>query len=92
MDLGRKILVDLIERARAAGFHSIIGGVSADQTASVALQEALGFKRVAHLIEVGFKFGRRLDVIYLQLMLSAPSIEQLSSSSDTNESSVSISK
>jgi phosphinothricin acetyltransferase len=67
--LGRTILQDLIERARAAGFHSIIGGASADQPASIALQETLGFTPVAHFKEVGEKFGRRLDVIYLQLML-----------------------
>jgi phosphinothricin acetyltransferase len=68
--IGRALLVDLIERARAAGFHSLIGGASADQTASVALQESLGFTHVAHLKEVGYKFGRWLDVVYLQLMLS----------------------
>jgi len=67
--LGRLILLDLIERARAAGYHSLIGGADAEQTASIALQESLGFKRVAHLSQVGYKFGRWLDVIYLQLML-----------------------
>jgi L-amino acid N-acyltransferase YncA len=68
--LGRLLLLDLIQRARAAGYHSLIGGASADQTASLALQESLGFQRVAHLREVGYKFGRWLDVIYFQLMLS----------------------
>jgi L-amino acid N-acyltransferase len=67
--LGKLLLVDLTERARAAGFHSIIGGASADQTASIALQESLGFMQVGRLVEVGYKFGRRLDVVYLQLML-----------------------
>ena len=67
--LGKLLLVDLIARARAAGFHSIMGGASADQTASIALQESLGFKQVARLVEVGYKFGQRLDVVYLQLML-----------------------
>lgn len=67
--LGRAILLHLIERARAAGFHSLIGGTSADQTASLALQKGLGFVRVGHLQEVGLKFGRRLDVVYTQLML-----------------------
>ena len=67
--LGRLLLGDLIERARQAGFHSMIGGASADQTASIALQESFGFQRVAHLVEVGYKFGQRLDVVYLQLML-----------------------
>jgi L-amino acid N-acyltransferase len=67
--LGRALLVDLIVRARAAGFHTLIGGCSADQAASLALQESLGFTRVAHFQEVGYKFGRWLDVIFLQLML-----------------------
>ena len=67
--LGKLLLIDLIDRARAAGFHSIIGGASADQTASIALQEAMGFQQVGRLVEVGYKFGQRLDVIYLQLML-----------------------
>jgi L-amino acid N-acyltransferase len=66
---GRLLLEELIRRARSAGFHTLIGGASADQTASIALQESLGFKRVGCLKEVGEKFGRRLDVVYLQLML-----------------------
>ena len=66
--IGRLLLVDLIQRAKTIGFHTLLGGVSADQTASLALQEGLGFQRVAHFKEVGYKFGRRLDVIFLQLM------------------------
>jgi L-amino acid N-acyltransferase YncA len=68
--IGRALLLDLIQRSRELGFHTLIGGVSADQTASLALQENLGFQRVAHFKEVGYKFGQRLDVIFLQLMLS----------------------
>jgi len=67
--LGRLLLTDLIQRARAAGFHSLLGGASADQTASLALQESLGFTRIAHFKEVGYKFNRRLDVVFMQLML-----------------------
>jgi len=67
--LGRMLLTDLIARARAAGFHSLIGGASADQAASLALQESLGLRPVARFVEVGFKFGRWLDVVYMQLML-----------------------
>ena len=67
--LGRAILLVLIARAKTAGFHSLIGGASADQTASIALQESLGFRRVAEFKEVGYKFNQWLDVIYLQLML-----------------------
>ena len=71
--IGRAILTELIDRARQAGYHLIIGGASADQIASIALQEALGFRRVGHLVEVGAKFGRQLDVVYLQLMLDPES-------------------
>jgi phosphinothricin acetyltransferase len=67
--LGRVLLVDLIARAKAAGFHSLIGGASADRAASLALQESLGFVPVAHFKEVGYKFGKWLDVVYMQLML-----------------------
>jgi len=67
--IGWTLLEDLIRRARAIGYHSLIGGVSADQTASLALQESLGFQRVAHFKEVGYKFGQWLDVVFLQLML-----------------------
>jgi L-amino acid N-acyltransferase len=67
--IGKSLLLDLIARARAAGYHTLIGGASADQTASLALQDSLGFVQVAHLKEVGFKFGRWLDVIYSQIML-----------------------
>jgi phosphinothricin acetyltransferase len=67
--IGRLILSELVERARQSGFHSIIGGASVDQTASIALQESLGFRRVGQLAEVGYKFGQWLDVVYLQLML-----------------------
>ena len=67
--IGRALLADLIERARSAGHHSIIASISADQEASVALHEAFGFVNAAHLREVGRKFDRWLDVVYMQLTL-----------------------
>ena len=67
--IGRQMLADLIVRAKALGYHSIIAGVSADQTASVKLHERAGFIKVGHLREVGYKFNRWLDVVYLQKML-----------------------
>ena len=67
--LGKMLMIDLIERARAAGHHTIIGGACSEQTASLALQGSLGFEKVASLREVGNKFGRWLDVVYMQLFL-----------------------
>lgn len=66
---GRALLEELIRLARAAGHHSIVGVVCTENTASLALGEKLGFVKVGHLREVGYKFGRWLDVAYLQLMV-----------------------
>ncbi|MBN9118728.1 MAG: N-acetyltransferase [Planctomycetes bacterium] len=67
--LGKALLLDLIERAKAAGLHTIIGGASSDQSASLALQVALGFIPIGTFREVGRKFDRWLDVTYTQLLL-----------------------
>ncbi len=63
------MLADLIARGRAAGHHTIVAGIDGEQDASVAIHEKFGFERVAHLRQVGFKFNRWLDVIYMQVML-----------------------
>ena len=70
--LGRALMADLIGRARAAGHHTIIGGACTEMTASLALQESLRFERVAYFREVGRKFTRWLDVVYMQLLLGPP--------------------
>jgi len=67
--LGRELLADLVARAEALGYRTILGGASADQVASIRLHERMGFTRVAHLREVGYKFGRWLDVVYYQRLL-----------------------
>ena len=69
--IGRALLLDLIERAAALEHHTIIAGIDAEQTASVALHAQAGFVQVGLLKEVGFKFGRWLDVIYMQRILNA---------------------
>jgi phosphinothricin acetyltransferase len=67
--VGSILLVELIARARAAGFRAIIAGIDGEQAASVALHAKFGFQKVGHLKQVGFKFGRWLDVIYMELLL-----------------------
>ena len=69
--IGRALLLDLIERARTLAHHTMIGGACTEQAASLALQESLGFKRVACFREVGYKFNKWLDVAYMQLLLKA---------------------
>ena len=67
--IGRALLADLIERARAVGHHALVGGCCSESTAVLALLEASGFSRVAHFSEVGRKFDRWLDVVFLQRLL-----------------------
>jgi len=67
--IGRALLEDLIERARALGHRTIIAGISAEQLPSIALHESLGFVKVGHLREVGYKMGVWLDVSTYQLLL-----------------------
>jgi phosphinothricin acetyltransferase len=67
--IGRLVLQDLIRRAEAQGYHSMMAGISADQEPSVKLHARLGFVKVAHLREVGRKFEQWLDVVYMQKMI-----------------------
>jgi L-amino acid N-acyltransferase len=67
--IGAVLLTDLISRATALGYHTIIAGIDGEQTASIAFHAKFGFLTVAHLREVGYKFGRWLDVIFMQRML-----------------------
>jgi L-amino acid N-acyltransferase YncA len=69
--LGKLLLAELIRLAQQAGQHCIIAGIDADQEASVALHARFGFEQVGRLKQVGFKFGRWLDVIYMQLVLTS---------------------
>ena len=64
--IGRMLLADLMERAKGLGHHVIVALISADQEGSVRLHEGAGFVEVGRLREVGFKFGRWLDVVYMQ--------------------------
>lgn len=67
--LGTQLYQALLARLREGGLHTAIGGIALPNAASVALHEKLGYRRVALFEEVGFKFGRRIDVGYWQLLL-----------------------
>ena len=67
--IGRAIMADLVARARALRYHALVGGCCSESTAVIAMLEAMGFDRVAHFREVGRKFERWLDVVFLELVL-----------------------
>ena len=67
--IGTNLYRRLLEQLKDAGLHVAIGGAALPNAASVALHEKLGFRKVAHFGEVGFKFGKWIDVAYWQLSL-----------------------
>jgi L-amino acid N-acyltransferase YncA len=67
--IGSLLLEDLLVRARKAGHRVIIAAIDADQPASIALHSKFDFKNVGHFKQVGFKFGRWLDVVYMELLV-----------------------
>ena len=67
--IGTTLLLRLIEDARALGKHVMVGGIAADNAASLALHARLGFVETARMPEVGLKFGRWLDLVFVQKTL-----------------------
>ncbi len=67
--LGRTLYTALIERLREQELHTVIGGISLPNEASVRLHERLGFYKAGHFKEVGYKLDRWIDVGYWQLEL-----------------------
>jgi L-amino acid N-acyltransferase len=67
--LGRTLVLELIARAKAMQKHVMIAGIDADNAVSIGLHRNLGFAQVGHFHEVGFKFGRWLDLVFLELSL-----------------------
>ncbi|MGF6275686.1 L-amino acid N-acyltransferase YncA [Massilia sp. UYP11] len=67
---GRRLYAHLLDELRQRGLHTAIAGIAQPNARSVALNERLGFRKVAHFSEVGLKFGSRIDVGYWQLLLA----------------------
>ena len=67
--LGRALLGTLETAARAQGKHAMIAGVSGDNPDAIAFHEACGFAEVGRLPQIGWKFGRWLDLVLLHKLL-----------------------
>ncbi|MDB4943828.1 MAG: pta [Labilithrix sp.] len=70
--VGGQLLTELIARATTLGHHVMLAHVASDQAPSLALHRRLGFADAGRIREVGFKFGRWVDVSILDLVLPAP--------------------
>ncbi|CAN5294706.1 GNAT family N-acetyltransferase [soil metagenome] len=68
--ISKMLLHSLIDRAREMNVHAMLAGISADNLISYRLHQSFGFAEVANLKEVGYKFGRWLDLKFLELLLN----------------------
>ncbi len=67
--LGKALLAPLIDAARERGLHVIIAAIDAQNAVSIRLHASFGFQSVGCFKQVGFKFNRWLDVVYMELVL-----------------------
>jgi L-amino acid N-acyltransferase len=70
--IGRAPFESLFPLALGLGKHVMIGGIDAENDASICFHVRLGFQRVAHFSEVAHKFGRWLDLVFMQRFLDPP--------------------
>ncbi|HTE02178.1 MAG TPA: GNAT family N-acetyltransferase [Mucilaginibacter sp.] len=67
--ISKLLLQPLIDRAREMNIHVMIAGIDAENKISYQLHQSFGFVEVAHFKEVGFKFGKWLDLKFMELLL-----------------------
>ncbi|PWA04768.1 GNAT family N-acetyltransferase [Flavobacterium psychrotolerans] len=67
--IGRLLLTELITLAKAQGYRTMIGAIDADNSGSIAFHKKFGFVESGVIKDAGFKFGKWLDVLFMQLIL-----------------------
>lgn len=67
--IAKALLAPVIEDAKQQGKHTIVAGIDASNESSIALHRRFGFEEVARFREVGFKFDKWLDLVFMQLIL-----------------------
>ena len=70
--VGRRLMDELVERARSSGVHVLVAGIDGDNAGSIRFHERLGFEVVGRMPEIGLKFGRRLDLVLMQRIVGPP--------------------
>jgi phosphinothricin acetyltransferase len=64
--IGSALMRALLTHTAVLGKHVMVAGVDADNAAAIGFHERLGFERAGRLREVGYKFDRWLDLVFLQ--------------------------
>src|SRR5688572_11357420 len=70
--IGKLLIPPLIEAASQLQMHTVIASIDATNESSIRLHKRFGFEETAHFKQVGYKFGRWLDLKFFQLMLNTP--------------------
>ena len=68
--IGKILMTELIKLAKKEGYHTMIAGVDAANNKSVEFHKKFGFKEIGVFKEVGYKFDKWLDLIFMQLFLN----------------------
>ncbi|PTX54099.1 phosphinothricin acetyltransferase [Litoreibacter ponti] len=69
LGLGRDLVDALVRHGRAAGIHTLIAGISAENDNALKFHAKLGFREAGRVADAGYKFGRYIDLILLQKIL-----------------------
>lgn len=67
--IGTQLYMKLFDELSETDIHAVVAGISLPNDASVLFHERLGFEKVAHFKEVGYKLGRWIDVGYWEKIL-----------------------
>lgn len=70
--IGKLLIPPLIDAAKQLQMHTVIAGIDATNETSIRLHRGFGFVETAHFRQVGYKFGRWLDLKFFQLILNTP--------------------
>lgn len=70
LGIGRKLMQALEDHARDRGYHVMMAGVTAANPQGRSFHEAIGYREVGIIPEVGFKFGTYIDLILMQKILN----------------------
>lgn len=71
--VGTALMKEIIRIADERNFATMVAGIDAFNESSLKMHEKLGFKYSGTIKRAGFKFGKWLDLIFLQLILRGPS-------------------
>ena len=70
--IASKLLATIIDSAKQNDVHALIAGIDVDNAISIKLHEQYNFIEVGRFKQVGYKFGKWLDLTFMQLLLETP--------------------